>query len=269
MRDPVFLFVVGLGAGGWELQRAISSTRKVLVWRSAPGSLNHFLEGLRLTDLPINGIESGWLQGSRKTNRKRLKAGEDILPYVGSLSMPSSHARRQFRNMLESMYGALSAKYGFPEWGIYDPTADKMTMDLLRTIYPNSKFVFLVRHPIVSIESSLKSGLTLRDRWGERSAEFPAESWLAKEWASKASQFHGTPYGMRVRYEDLEGSSEARHELADYLGLALPENMTSQTAGARTSRSSLGKEAASCLWPLVEQAARLWNYEESHLGCDG
>jgi hypothetical protein len=267
--SPVFLFVAGLGAGGWALQHAVSASRQILLWRAAPGALNHFLEGLRLLDLAESGMNPGWLGGASKTPKKRLKPGDDVLPYVGSLSIPASQARRHVHGLITGLYGARAGRFGFQTWGLYDPTADKLTLDLLRTVFPQARFVFLVRHPLACVEAARRAGQTFRDRWGERGAEVTLAEGIAREWVSRVRQFEGLPHVRSFRFEDLQSQPSVRSALEAFLGLPEPLTLDDTRPDPAASRDGLPPDEVSRLWPLVKEAAALWGYDSPETGAPG
>lgn len=223
MKKPVFIFSAGPACGAKFVQEFISSTKEVMVWTAPPGALNHILEAIRLTDMSLSPGVMGVLSGTTKSQvqKKVLKPNDDARPHVVNMRFSVKHMQRSFQQLFSTLYGMPAAKIGFETWGIADFTGNKQTCDMLRMIYPEARFIFVIRHPIDCLRQIKKYGFRPRDQWGRLLEEKNPVDWFAANWARLADDFYEMPNGFSIRYEDILSGKLDIHALNEYLGMQL------------------------------------------------
>jgi len=226
MNNPVFLFSAGPMCGSKFVQELLSSSKEVLVWTAPPGALNHILEAIRLMDMSLSPGVMGVLSGTskHKVQKKTLKPEDDARPHVANMRFSVKHMQRSFQQLFSTLYGMPSSKFGFATWGINDHTVNRQTCDMLRMIYPDAKFIFVIRHPIDCLRQIKKSGLRPRDHWGRLLEEKSPLDWFAANWARLADDFYEMPNSFSIRYEDILSGKLDVAALNQYLGTHLVLN---------------------------------------------
>lgn len=226
MKNPVFIFSAGPACGNKFIQELVSSSKEVLVWSAPAGALNHILEAIRLMDMSLSPGVMGVLTGANKNKvqKKILKPEDDARPHVANMRFSVKHMQRSFQQLFSTLYGMPSSKFGFQTWGISDHTANRQTCDMLRLIFPDAKFVFVIRHPIDCLRQIKKSGLRPRDHWGRLLEEKHTLDWFVANWAKLADDFYGMPDSFSIRYEDVLSDKLDLLALNQYLGTQLTLN---------------------------------------------
>lgn len=263
MKNPVFIFSAGPACGVKFVQQLISSSHEVMVWTAPAGALNHILEAIRLMDMSLSPGVMGVLAGTNKgkVEKKVLKPNDDPKPHVTNMRFSVKHMQHSFQQLFSSLYGMPAAKLGFQSWGIVDHTGNKQTCDMLRMIYPNARFIFVIRHPIDCLRAIKKIGLRPRDRWGRLLEEKSTIDWFAANWAAFADDFYGTPHVFNIRYEDLVSGKTDISALNTYLGtnLSAPAHETQSMMHELPDNISVEKIAKIKL-KIADQMAK-WNYQ--------
>jgi hypothetical protein len=264
MKTPVFIFSTGPACGSKFVQELVSSSKQVLVWSAPPGALNHILEAMRLMDMSLSPGVMGVLSGTNKSKvqKKILKPEDDARPHVANMRFSVKHMQRSFQQLFATLYAMPSSKFGFDTWGITDHTANRQTCDMLRMIYPDAKFVFVIRHPIDCLRQIKKISMRPRDHWGRLLEEKSPLDWFAANWARLADDFYEMPNTFSIRYEDMVSGKLDIAALNQYLGAELvlnPEKMpksNSEEVLDNISEPRIQKIKAN----IHSQMAR-WNYK--------
>lgn len=263
MKNPVFIFSAGPACGVKLVQQLISSSHEVMVWTAPAGALNHILEAIRLTDMSLSPGVMGVLAGTSKgkVEKKLLKPNDDPKPHVANMRFSVKHMQRSFQQLFSSLYGAPAAKFGFQSWGVADHTGNKQTCDMLRMIYPNARFVFVIRHPVDCLRAIKKIGLRPRDRWGRLLEEKNAIDWFAANWAAYADDFYGVPHVFNIRYEHLVSGKLEIAALNTYLGTNLSAPAQSMQSMTHDLPDNISVEKiAKIKLKIADQMAK-WNYQ--------
>lgn len=227
MKNPVFIFSAGPACGIKLVQELVSSSKEVLVWTAPSGALNHILEAIRLTDMSLSPGVMGVLSGTSKSKveKKLLKPSDDARPHVANMRFSVKHMQRSFQQLFSTLYGMPSSKFGFDTWGVSDHTGNRQTYDMLRMIYPDAKFIFVIRHPIDCLRQIKKISLRPRDHWGRLLEEKSPLDWFAANWARLADDFYEMPNTFSIRYEDIVSGKLDISALNAYLGTKLAINL--------------------------------------------
>jgi hypothetical protein len=238
---PVFIFSAGWRSGSTLLQRMLTASNELLVWGEAGGALDCLTEadlGYQQMLAPGNKVIGQGLGGNGELQFvefcKSDKQG--VHRWIPCMNAPLETIRDGFRAFLREVYQEPAAKLGYNRWGVKEVRCGLATAEFLRELYPEAKFVFLVRNPFDCL-SSLK-----RHNWMDRPHDRRALEYYAQHWVRLASEFRKASFGMLVRHEDLVSDAGRVAKLQDYLEMAhLYASFTekSQVNGGFKSDSSL------------------------------
>lgn len=214
---PIFVFSSSWRSGSTLLQRYITASGEVLVWGETGGALDALRDAL-----------SGWEQitadGSRRfvndTGGNGAQAYKQFIAapisehahqWIANLTPPYDEIVTSVRAMLIELYGKRAEALGYPRFGIKETRCDMATARCLQTLFPDAKFVFLVRDPLAVI-LSIK-----RRNWMGRQAGHATLYYYAEHWRVRSAQFRVADFGMTLRYEDFITDPALRNTLMDYL----------------------------------------------------
>jgi hypothetical protein len=93
----------------------------------------------------------------------------------------------------------------------------------MKRLYPEAKFVFLVRNPLDCLTS-----IKRRDWMGHHGDAEPL-AYYTNHWSRLAMEFREAEFGYRFRYEDLLNSPQTMGELINYLGISLPKGFAEKS----------------------------------------
>ncbi|MBN2320626.1 MAG: sulfotransferase [Acidobacteria bacterium] len=219
MRDsPIFIFSAGWRSGSTMLQRLIMASGNILIWGEAGGGLNCLEETFeRYRQMLGDGhatFRYGFGGNGAEQFRNFVKMMENRThQWIASMNPPRETISEAMKECLLNIYSKPAEKIGFNRWGIKEVQSGIQTADFLKTLFPNSRFVFLVRNPFACM-LSIK-----RRNWIDAADMKDPLSYFLLIWKKLASEFKRAPYGFFVRFEDLISDSYDATPLADYLGI--------------------------------------------------
>ena len=265
-QPPIFILSAGPMSGGHALQKALCSSNDVLIWSTTTGSLNHLLEAARQTEFATDPTMSGIIQGKKRSGEAdiQIKRGDNIIPYLHSLRIPSSHIRKSFRQLLGTLYGSPAKSIGFPRWGLVLNQGNQFTVDMLRMTFPRAKFVFLIRHPLDSLGLLKYSKSLPRDSWGNAITKHHPLDSFAQNWSNLASDFDRIRHlGIAIRFEDIQNNENSMLELASTLNIStdgLLRTLPISNQSVRPPRQNLTTVELNRLKPILQESMSRWGY---------
>jgi len=218
LNSPIFIFSAGWRSGSTLLQRLLTASNELLVWGEAGGALDALAEadlGYRQMLAPGKEVFKNGLggNGAQQYEEFRKNGKEAVHKWIPCLNPPQNTIRAAFHEFLEATYARPAAELGYSRWGVKEVRCGLETAEFLRGLYPEAKFVFLIRNPFDCL-SSLK-----RHGWMDRPNDPRALEFYARHWARLASDFRQATFGMLVRHEDLITDPAVVAKLRDYLGM--------------------------------------------------
>jgi hypothetical protein len=222
--DPIFILSAGWRSGSTLLQRMILADGRVMVW-GEPFAHAH----------PIQRMSAMWRAFTAEWPNLRHTmppAGEPLhQSWVANLSPPVRELRAGQRRFLDRVFGEPARRMGRAAWGIKEVRWDTQHAVWLRWLFPQARFLFLVRHPHDAYLSYKPRG-----PWFFRWPEMPVQgaSAFANVWSHLAADFHRHHCdvgGLLVRYEDLEDEAD---RICAHLGVqvAKPSGLVRQSGHA-------------------------------------
>ena len=219
----MFLFAAGWRSGSTLLQRLIISSGQVLMWGEAGGALNALHDVAERYAQMVGSGDASFRHGvggsggdSLKNFREKGEAG--VHEWIACMNMPEDAVYSGLRSFFDQIYSDPAIEMGYPRWGVKEVISGVETARFLRKLYPDAKFVFLVRDPFACL-LSLK-----RRNWLSGTVKNRPVVYFSKLWRDLASGFKSAEFGLYLRYEDLINNDQTLKDLQDYLeieGLSL------------------------------------------------
>ena len=214
---PVFVLSSSWRSGSTLLQRFITATGEVLVWGETGGALSALADALK-----------GWEQITADSTR-RFPGGvggkgeaaygkfiaspkaEHAGQWIANLAPPYADIADGLRGLFDTLYGQRAESLGYPRYGIKETRCDLDTARKLRGLFPDARFLFLVRNPI-DVALSLK-----RRNWMGRKQGHATLKFYAEHWRTRSMQFRQADFGLTLRYEDFIAEPALQDKVLEYL----------------------------------------------------
>ncbi|MEZ4629198.1 MAG: sulfotransferase [Deinococcales bacterium] len=143
MSQPIFLFAASWRTGSTLLQRMLNASDNVFMW----GEPN-FLSNLRKM-YEQTSVDFEKQMFSRKNLAKHATGA-----WIPRILPSEPYLQRGFRAFFDETFGEEVAIFGKKRWGIKEVRQDAVKNALfLQSLYPEAKFLFLVRDPFKMYKS--------------------------------------------------------------------------------------------------------------------
>jgi len=126
------------------------------------------------------------------------------------MNPPVAVIEAAFRTLLDSLYAAPASDLGYRRWGVKTVRHGIDVAAFLRRLYPDAKFVFLIRHPLLCL-LSIK-----RRNWIDYEGRDPL-GYYARHWHKLARDFRRADFGHLVYFRDLVSKPEVLKSLETHL----------------------------------------------------
>ena len=221
MEQPIFIF--GQARSGSTLvQRLINSYEDVIIYGEHLGLLTEIALSYHQFVKRSVSLSSFCERSTDRTSvaqhsLKRLKDPKDFSPNVNGLSL--DHLQDAYRNfvrqLIHNIPAAPQVRWGFKEIR-YSGTEDTV-FEMLQELFPASRMIFLIRHPVDQIAS--KEGIGW---WKKESIEAKTQSWISQT-ASYVRYVRAHPeQAILVRYEDLiRADTGQAQKMLEFVGYEL------------------------------------------------
>jgi hypothetical protein len=252
------------------LQRLVTSGREVLVWGESGGGLNHVLESLRLFERSLrpSSHPKGGGGGALQYERFVASGGRGDL-WVANMNPRPQHILDTYRTMFDKLYGAPARELGFGRWGVKEVRGTAVCTRLLRLLFPDARFVFLIRNPLACLRSIKQRHYLFSDNWGAR-VETDQLLHFARNWAKLATIYAKDKSGLHLRYEDLTTGGASLGAIADFLEVRPfdAKFMGESRADwpAISPELALSESETAMVTPILADAMRVWGYERTPSG---
>jgi hypothetical protein len=247
--NPIFIFGAGWRCGSTWLQRLVMSSGKALIW-GEPFDRSCIVQAMSGQLLPL-GPEwpsDGWFVGDKGPVALADQWVANLYPPVPLLI--EAH-RALFRNLFD-----VPARERGLRWGLKEIRLTTAHAGYLRLLFPNAKFVFLIRNPFDAYQSYRGASNPWFERWPDRLTVTARQ--FGRMWTRLAGDFvenHAAVGGLLLKYEDLVSDSATMKRVSDYLEFPL-----APAAAARPIRGNPHeKEAVPYFerWLLMDQVGGL------------
>lgn len=216
---PIFLFSSSWRSGSTLLQRFITSTGDVLVWGETGGALNAIADAVASWDqitadssrlFPYSAGGDGEAAYQEFVTAPKSKHAH---LWIANLSPPYAEILAGLRDMFDTLYRQRAQSLGYPRYGFKETRCDLNTAHQLQTLFPDARFLFLVRNPL-DVILSIK-----RHDWMGRTAGHATLKHYADHWLTRSMQFRQADFGLTLRYEDFIVDPALQNRVLDYLDI--------------------------------------------------
>lgn len=226
---PIFLFSASWRSGSTLLQRLITASSEALIWGEAGGALDcladteeRYAQMLGLGDVQFKHGFGG--NGAEQFEQFVAAGAKGVLKWIACMNPQKEVIHKAFREMFDKIYAESSLKLGYSRWGIKEVRAGINAAIFLKKLYPDAKFVFLIRNPL-SCLLSMK-----RRNWVDCISTKDPLSYYAKSWRKLAAEFRKVEFGYIVRYEELITKQKTLESLFEYLEISkVPSNFITKS----------------------------------------
>lgn len=219
--SPVFILSAGWRSGSTLLQRMVMANNPdIIIWGEPYAAASPILA---LAD-QLRPFSDRWPDPAYFVEEH----GADLAAeWVANLYPPAASFRAAHLSYVETLFARPARDLGRRQWGLKEVRFGADQVRYLRWLYPQAKFVFLVRDPLDAYRS-YRSRLSWYARWPDRMVSNPYD--FGAHWARLCRDFlvlERQAVGPLVRYEAL-GDPATAAVLRDYLGWDIPplESMT-------------------------------------------
>ncbi len=225
--DPIFILSAGWRCGSTLMQR-ICSTEDRIIWGEPYG--HHLL--MDCMKQPLSAITHEW-----PPEHFFLSAyPKEKLPFhwISNLYPPLHSLREAYRSFFEALFVRPAREAGFRKWGAKFVRLTADIVPMLRWLWPESKIVFLVRHPLDAWSSYYRrtsQGNLWYLRWPDTAVDVHV---FAGHWRECAGSFTRSPCGILVAYEHLN-DRDFPSSVVQYLGV---KNVNFEAMKIRSGSSS-------------------------------
>jgi len=195
---PVFVLAGGGRTGSTLMQRLLISTGEIMIWGEHGGvlldALQRFVFGARQ-----------WIEDGNGAEQRDSFMRQGWNAWIPSLNPEQESFLDGARAALLRTLAVPAARLGYRRWGFKEIRYNGAAVGLLKTLFPDSAIVILVRHP----EAALRSIKIAT--WYGKDYDARPETFLSR-WAASSSSLAAcaSAFGrvLVLRYEDLVGDSE-------------------------------------------------------------
>ncbi|WJW74441.1 sulfotransferase [Thiohalobacter sp. IOR34] len=246
---PVFVFSAGWRSGSTLLQRLLTASGEVLVWGESGGALNGLADALEQYRQMLGPGGQRYRFGFGGNGAAQFEAfaadpGDGAHRWIASMNPPEARILDSFRLQLETLYAGPARELGFPRWGVKEVLCGLDTARFLRELWPDARFLFLVRHPLDCL-LSIK-----RRNWMDQPQRPDRLAYFAEHWRRLAAEFRAADFGLLLHYERLLNDPQQMRAMCDYLDIGgIPQDF------ARSSRADWQAQNAQQLGFLERRRA--------------
>ncbi|MBT8446600.1 MAG: sulfotransferase [Gammaproteobacteria bacterium] len=207
--EPVFIFSAGWRSGSTLLQRMVMAERSALIW-GEPFDRSQIIQSMADQ---WRGFTGAWPRDRYIAPPGDHNAVDD---WVANFYPTPDALRQAHLSCLNRLFKTPAAERGYARWGLKEIRLRIEHAVFLKWLYPNARFLFLLRHPQRAY-ASYRPWRKWHRAWPDRPVMTPyafASFW--REMATDFVQGHARIGGLLVRYEELEANVD---RMSEYLGI--------------------------------------------------
>jgi hypothetical protein len=212
---PIFIFGAGWRCGSTWLQRIVMSSGRVLVW-GEPFDRSCIVQTMASQLLPIT---KDWPWDYAFLGNEDTRTLPDR--WVGNLYPQCDRLLEAHRDFFRSLFVVPAQELGLARWGLKEIRLSTAHAQYLRLLFPDSKFLFLIRNPFDAYRSYRECEPWF-EHWPDHLVTTARD--FGRMWVRLAADFldhHAAVNGLLLKYEDLVSDAGTMRAVAEYLDLPL------------------------------------------------
>ncbi len=227
-KSPLFLFSAGWRSGSTLLQRLVCSDSSVLIWGEPYGDRIP-VPRLAATIADFHSNDSTIKYAVENFHGKMSEE------WIANLNPGPKSLRSAHLAYFENLFANQAQLKGFNRWGAKWVRLSAYYAFYLQWLYPQAKFVFLVRHPLSAYHSYK------RKKWFAVKPYFRVNNIFKfmlfwNYLTTSFIQYHRGLNGMLIRYEDLIMDKQLISKLSDFLGIHINQDVLDNRVGSRDKK---------------------------------
>ena len=251
--QPVFLLALSWGSGSTLLQRILMTDPSLLLWGEPYGRMG-LLPGFTRA---VDTVTDKW---PRERFFRARQGDELVTDFVANHYPPPNDMLEAYRDMILRMFAQPAERRGFQRWGLKEVRLAAPDAVLLAKLFPQARFIVLVRDPYRCYRSSKN----MRTMW-RYDAVVDDVTRFATLWSDMAKTWVDAPASLPhrvVRYEDLANGDCDFRTLEAFAGLRLNESKAlTVRAGQRGSGKTLGRRDRRTIRRIAGPVMKALGYE--------
>lgn len=251
--SPVFIMSAGWRSGSTLIQRLICSSREVLVW-GEPYARCELVQNLAESAKALN---SSYPHQGHLPDMKSLGPIED--QWIANLFPSPGDMRFGYRAALDAMIARPAFREGYARFGMKEVRLDADHGRFLQWIYPDARFLAIVRNPWDAWRSA--KGMDLYLKWPGQPINNAAT--FAHHWLRLVESFAAWKHEsvFFFRYEDLLKNPQSVRLIADHCGLDdVDSSVMNKVIGSSGEKAPLPDEDVAVIEQIAGEAARMMGY---------
>lgn len=257
--SPIFVLSAGWRSGSTFLQRRISSNGAALIWGEPFGD--------RLPVCRLAATVQDFHEGDGHLNYSIDNFdGELSEEWIANMNPGLRALREAHLAFFETLFAEPAASRGYQRWGVKWVRLSADYAWYLKWLYPMSKVLFLVRHPLNAYRSYRgKKWFSVRPHHCVTGVTRFMAHWnyLASSFLKELSAVDG----LLLRYEDVVADDSLFARISSYLDLPIEPSRARAKLGARSDRQRAPSlfERATCA-VVARKTCRALGYAPLGLG---
>ena len=250
---PVFILSAGWRSGSTLIQRLLCSSQELIVW-GEPYARCRLVQHLAAS---AQALSANYPHAGHLPDLAKMGPIED--QWIANWFPPPNDLKVGIRAALDAVFARPAKREGFARFGLKEVRLDADHGRFLKWVYPDARFLAIVRNPWDAWRSA--KGLELYLEWPDKPVDNPvvfAEHWLKlvqsyANWEDESVFF--------FRYEDLLQNPLSSRVIAAHCGLThCNPSVLNRVVGSSGNKSTLSNEEIEIIDRIAGEAARMLGY---------
>ena len=228
---PIFLLASGWRTGSTLLQRLICSSKEVMMWGEPFGD--------RIPVCRMASMVDGFNPNDGHLRYEVENFSEDFSSqWIANMNPGLNSMRNAHLAFFETLLAVPAVREGYDRWGAKFVRVSGYHAFYLKWLYPNARFVFLIRHPLASFESYKgKKWYTLKPSHRVSSFRTFLNHW--KFIVSSFLQVRSSLGALVLKYEDIIQDGHAISQIEEYLQIEIDRTQLKRKIGSRAGKKNI------------------------------
>jgi hypothetical protein len=251
--SPVFVLSAGWRSGSTLLQRLLCSSGELIVW-GEPYARCRLVQHLAAS---TQALSSAYPHTGHLQDLKTIGPIEN--QWIANWFPPPSDFRLGIRAALDTVLAHPAHREGFARFGLKEVRLDADHGRFLQWVYPDARFVAVVRNPWDAWRSA--KGLALYLEWPGQPMNTPAI--FARHWLKLVQSFSAwqDESVFFFRYEDLLRNPQSAGVISAHCGLGHYEpSVMNRVVGSSGKKPELSEEEVFIIHEIAGEAAGMLGY---------